>query len=111
MLGIRNRNKVKVYVDEKTGKEPFTEWLDSLKDGMTRSKILKRIERLYLGNYGDYKILGDGVYELRLFFGSGYRVYFGKSARTLIILLCGGNKSTQKRDIKKAKEYWRKYNE
>jgi putative addiction module killer protein len=111
MLGVTGRNKVKIYADEVTGKEPFTEWFYSLKNSTTRNRILKRLERLYLGNFGDYKALGEGIYEMRLFFGGGYRVYFGKSGKTLVILLCGGNKRTQKYDIKKAQEYWNKYNE
>lgn len=111
MLGIKSRNKVKVYRDEMTGKESFTEWLYSLKNSTTRNRVLKRLERLYLGNFGDYKVLGEGIYEMRLFFGGGYRVYFGKNGKTLVIFLCGGNKRTQKYDIKKAQEYWSKYHE
>ena len=72
---------------------------------------MSRLDRLKEGNFGDHKAVGEGVYELRFFFGSGYRVYFGKSGDKLILLLCGGNKSSQQRDIKKAKHYWNDYQE
>lgn len=101
---------LKVYATE-DGREPYTEWLESLKDYVTRSKIIRRIERLKQGNYGDCKSVGSGVRELRFFFGSGYRVYIGESANDLVILLCGGDKDSQDRDIEKAKEYWQAYQE
>jgi putative addiction module killer protein len=92
-------------------KEPYTEWLESIKDYVTRSPIIRRVERLEQGHYGGCKSVGEGVQELRLFFGSGYRVYFGESANDLVILLCGGDKDSQDRDIEKAKRYWRDYHE
>ncbi|KAB8333584.1 type II toxin-antitoxin system RelE/ParE family toxin [Scytonema tolypothrichoides VB-61278] len=101
---------LKVYATE-DGREPYTEWLENLKDYVTRSKIIRRIERLKQGNYGDCKSVGSGVRELRFFFGSGYRVYFGESANDLVILLCGGDKDSQDSDIEKAKEYWQAYQE
>lgn len=70
-------------------------------------RIRKRILRIEDGNLGDYKSLGDGVFELRFFFGAGYRVYFGIIGETVVLLLCGGDKSTQNKDIKKAKEIWK----
>lgn len=95
-----------------SGKEPFTEWMLSL-DVATRNRILARILRVQTGCFGDYKFLDEGIFELRLCFGSGYRIYFGKDdgAKTIIILLCGGNKDTQRKDIEKAKQYWRQHNE
>jgi len=78
MLGVKSRNKVKVYSDEVTGKEPFTEWLHSLKNSTTRNRVLKRLERLYLGNFGDYKALGEGIYEMRLFFGGDIEYILGR---------------------------------
>lgn len=101
---------VKLYAT-KNGMEPYTEWLRSLKDYVVRARIVRRIERLEQGNYGDCKPVGEGVYELRFFFGSGYRVYFGESGDDIVILLCGGDKSSQDRDIEKAKEYWQAYQE
>lgn len=93
-------------------KEPFTEWLFYL-DETTRNRVLARILRVQTGYFGDYKFLDEGIFELRLCFGGGYRIYFGKEETTkmIVILLCGGNKGTQKKDIKKAKQYWEQYNE
>jgi len=80
-----------------------------LRDSATRRRILQRILRLQSGNYGDCKSLKGGIYELRLMFGAGYRVYFGEDGDTIIVLLCGGDKSTQKKDIEKARVYWQEY--
>ena len=92
------------------GKEPFYEWINIL-DNSFKKRILLRLTRIESGNLGDYKNIGDGVLELKFTFGSGYRIYFGKDQDRIIILLCGGNKKTQSKDIIKAKEYWRIYNE
>ena len=100
--------QVIVYRTEK-GKEPYVDWLDSLRDPATQRRIIRRVLRVQDGNYGDYKPLKDGVFELRLDFGSGYRVYFGEDGNKIVILLCGGDKSSQKRDIKTAKQYWKEY--
>ena len=75
----------------------------------TRAKILTRIDRLKLGNFGDCKSLQEGICELRIHYGPGIRVYFGKTGKTVILLLCGGDKSSQTRDIAKAKEYFKEY--
>jgi len=91
-----------------TDKEPFTDWLNSLRDPTIRRRILKRLLRLEQGNYGDFKPVG-GVIELRCFFGAGYRVYFAEDGDSLIILLCGGDKSSQRRDIQQAQAYWQEY--
>jgi putative addiction module killer protein len=80
----------------------FVEWLDSLRDIRARARILVRIERLAVGNPGDVKPVAEGVSELRINYGPGYRVYFIKRGRELVILLAGGDKSTQERDIKTA---------
>lgn len=100
---------VLIFEDGK-GRQPFTKWLDAL-DVVTRGRIENRILRLYHGNYGDHKTLQDGVSELRLHFGSGYRVYFAEDGRTLVILLFGGDKGSQVSDIKKAIGYWKEYKE
>ena len=97
-----------VYSDE-NGTEPFSEWIDNLKDVMGRKRILARIERLAHGNQGDCEPVGEGISELRMFFGSGYRVYFAERNNVLVVLLCGGDKSTQTQDIKNAKIYWKEY--
>jgi putative addiction module killer protein len=110
-IQIATYKEVRYYKDEK-GKEPFVEWLNSLRDKVIKTRILRRIDRLRLGNYGDYKLVAEGVYELRLFFGNGYRIYFGEIGNTtVVLLLCGGNKKTQQKDIKRAEKYWRQYNE
>jgi len=80
-----------------------------LKDKQNIKRIQTRLLRLEQGNYGDYKSLKDGVLELRLMYGSGYRVYFGEDGDKLVVLLVGGDKSTQAQDIEKAKIYWKEY--
>lgn len=92
------------------GKCPFREWIVRKVDGATRGRIYTRIRRIEeFGNYGDCEQVGGGVYELRFDVGPGYRVYFGID-RHEIVLLGGGDKSTQASDIRKAKESWEDYN-
>ncbi|MEB3178336.1 MAG: type II toxin-antitoxin system RelE/ParE family toxin [Nostocaceae cyanobacterium] len=91
------------------GRTPFAEWLDSLRDIQAIDKIEKRLKRVQLGNIGNYRSVGEGVCELKIDYGPGYRVYFGQIGSVIILLLCGGDKSTQEKDILKAKEYWRDY--
>ena len=91
------------------GRSPFEEWLDVLRDTRAIDKIEKRLKRVASGNLGDYAGVGEGVYELRIDYGPGYRVYFGQIGSIIVLLLCGGDKSTQKQDILRAKEYWRDY--
>lgn len=83
--------------------DSFCDWLDTLKDRSARARINDRLKRLAYGNAGDSKSVGDGVQELRLHFGPGYRVYYMWRDGVLIILLNGGDKSSQSRDIAKAK--------
>jgi putative addiction module killer protein len=80
----------------------FVKWLDGLRDTQARSRVLVRIERLTTGNPGDVKPVGEGVSELRIDYGPGYRVYFVKQGQTMIVLLAGGDKSTQATDIRTA---------
>ena len=82
--------------------EVFAKWLDGLRDLRARARIQARVERLATGNPGDVKAAGEGVSELRIDYGPGYRVYFKRRGRTLIILLAGGDKSSQAKDIKAA---------
>jgi putative addiction module killer protein len=82
--------------------ENFAKWLDGLNEIRARARILVRIERLAAGNPGDVKPVGEGVSELRIDYGPGYRVYYKKQGRTVIILLAGGDKRTQSKDIKTA---------
>ena len=80
----------------------FATWLDTLRDIHARARVQARIERLAMGNPGDIRPVGEGVSELRINYGPGYRVYFKQSGQTLIILLAGGDKGTQSKDIKTA---------
>lgn len=90
------------------GFNPYLEWLKSL-HWESQVRILKRVARMKKGQFGDYKVISKGLYELRFFFGSGYRVYFGEHQGKLILILNGGDKSSQRKDINKAKEYWKTY--
>lgn len=92
-----------------SGKIPFEEWLDYLKDRKGRAIIRIRIDRLKRENPGKYRSLGDQLYELKIDFGPGYRVYYAENGNAIILLLCGGDKSSQKSDIQKAKQYWKDY--
>jgi putative addiction module killer protein len=83
--------------------DAFRNWMTGLRDSRTKARIAARIDRLALGNPGDVEPVGEGVSELRIHFGPGYRVYFARRGPVLIVLLCGGDKSTQARDIKAAK--------
>ncbi len=82
----------------------FTDWFNSLKDQTAKNKIRIRIDRIELGNLGDHHSIGDGVSELRITYGPGYRIYYVIRGREIIILLCGGDKSGQNKDIKRAKK-------
>jgi putative addiction module killer protein len=82
----------------------FTDWLSELRDDKAVARIEVRIRRLSLGNPGDAKSVGEGVNELRIDYGPGYRVYYKRHGDVIIILLCGGNKSTQHKDIERAKQ-------
>ena len=81
----------------------FRTWLRGLRDERAKARIVSRIDRLRLGNLGDVKPVGEGVSELRIFYGPGYRVYFIRRGDALVVLLCGGDKSTQDRDVEAAK--------
>ena len=81
----------------------FSTWLSSLRDVRVKAKILQRIDRARNGNLGDVSPVGDGVSEMRIFYGAGYRIYFVQRGSALILLLCGGDKSTQRTDIADAK--------
>ena len=100
-----------IIFQDRNGHEPFVEWIESIKNVNIVRRIYSRLDRLESGNLGDYKSVGEKVYELRLFFGKGYRIYFGKIERKIVVLLCGGDKDTQARDIKKAQNYWKKFKE
>ena len=102
------RKQLKIYTT-KDGKKPFIEWLESLEDKTIKHRTEERLDRVALGNLGDHKFISNGVYELRLAFAPGYRIYYANEGSAIILLLCGGNKSTQKKDIKKAITYLKDY--
>ena len=91
------------------GAEPFTQWLNALGDPKAKALVLVRIERLALGAFGDVKPLREGVLELRIDYGPGYRVYFAREGATGVLLLCGSDKRRQDKEIKRAIELWRDY--
>lgn len=98
------------YVTE-AGKDVFGNWLEALRDARAAAKIAVRINRLSAGNFGDCKSLGDGIWELRIDWGPGYRVYFAKIGKECVILLAGGDKRQQSAAIERAIEYWNDYQE
>jgi putative addiction module killer protein len=90
--------------------EEYASWIRSLRDDRAKAKIALRVDRLALGNPGDVKPVGSGLSEMRIDYGPGYRVYYGKHGDSIVLLLCGGTKNGQSRDIKKAKalfEIWK----
>ncbi|MBI2841606.1 MAG: type II toxin-antitoxin system RelE/ParE family toxin [Acidobacteria bacterium] len=97
------------YYNTEDGRQPFRDSLHSLRDREGRRKIWARIDRVSLGNLGYCASVGEGVMELKIEVGPGYRVYFGQVGKKLVILLCGGDKSTQKSDIRAAHKYWADY--
>ncbi len=99
------------YYRTSDGQRPFIKWLESIPNTNTQARIQARLERLEDGNFGDCQSVGDGVFELRIHFGAGYRIYFGQVGNTIVLLLCGGDKSSQTRDIERAKIYWQEYKE
>lgn len=90
------------------GKVPFRDWLATL-DRATRARVQARVVRFETGNLGDHKGVGEGVQEARVMFGAGYRIYFGRDGTSLVLLLAGGTKASQAKDIRRAQDYWRDY--
>lgn len=102
--------EVRHYIS-RTGKDLFDKWLSELADARAQAKIAARINRLAAGNYGDCKTLRQGLCELRIDWGPGYRVYYATMGKSLLLLLCGGDKRTQQRDIERAAAYLDDYKE
>jgi putative addiction module killer protein len=99
---------ISYYLTER-GVKPFKEWLDGVKNIVARQKVRIRLDRVRLGNLGKNRSVGQGVYELKIHYGPGYRVYYGLKQKTVVLLLLGGDKSSQKEDIAQAKAYWQDY--
>jgi putative addiction module killer protein len=100
--------KVEIY-ETVNGEAPFSDWLLRLKNVQAAARILLRLDRVKQGNLGDHKFIADGMLELRIDTGAGYRVYFGRVSDDRIIVLWAGDKSTQARDIEKALAFWMDY--
>ncbi len=95
---------VEIFRD-RFGNEPFVKWLSKIKDSEDKLRIRNLLRRIEIGNLGDYKIIANRLYEMRMFFSSGYRIYFTfKNNNKIVLLLIGGDKSTQNKDIEKAKK-------
>ena len=108
-MRLVGRRRVK-ELEFSDGSRPFTEWFSGLRDVTAKVKIRRALDRIEInGHFGDVEMLGDGVYEMRFHFGPGYRIYFGLKGRDLLLLVMGGDKSTQSKDIKKAKALWSLY--
>jgi putative addiction module killer protein len=108
-MAVRPKD-VQLYVTEE-GKSPVEDWLEGLRDRKARVAIDARIGRLRLGLVGQVREIGESVHEMKVDVGQGYRVYFGNVSNMVVLLLCGGDKRTQKADIKRAKEFWSDYQE
>ena len=98
--------EVREFIED--GKSPFADWFNSL-DAVTAARIDKYVRRLETGNFSSVKAVGEGAFELKMDFGPGYRVYFGREGRTIIVLLGGGSKRRQSADIAAAIERWKRY--
>jgi putative addiction module killer protein len=98
--------EIRHYLTE-ADKDIYLDWLTRVQDSIAKVAIIRRINRLELGNFGDHKPCSEGVWELRVDVGPGYRVYYAISGKEVVLLLCGGNKRTQTADIKQAVEYWK----
>ena len=95
-----------VRYQQTNGNEPFSDWLNGVRDKIAQARIRIRLRQVEAGNFGDCESVGEGVSELRMHVGAGYRVYFGRHGQTVVVLLCGGDKRTQTNDIKRAKLFW-----
>lgn len=98
------------FFERKDGTTPARDWLDRIEGQPAYDRIMARLDRLEEGNFGEHRPVGEGVSELVIHFGPGYRVYYGLDGADIVILLVVGSKATQQKDIGTAKEYWRQYN-
>jgi putative addiction module killer protein len=103
-----SEQQLRIYTT-KDGKRPFDTWFATVRDQKAQHRIDARLARVRLGNFGDSKSVGEGVLELRIDYGPGYRVYFGRDGSDVVILLLGGDKRSQLKDIETAQGYWADY--
>lgn len=97
------------YYQTSAGEQPFVDWLQGLSDRQARARIEARLARVAVGNLGDVEAVGEGVLELRIDWGPGYRVYFARVGKVIVLLLSGGDKRTQQKDIKRAKSHFQDF--
>ena len=98
--------QIEHYLSFGEHKDLYIDWLQRLRDSQAKVAVVRRVTRVELGNFGDHKFCRDGVWELRIDVGPGYRVYYALSGHRLVLLLCGGDKRTQDADITRAVGYW-----
>ena len=98
--------QIEHYLSFGEHKDLYIDWLQRLRDSQAKVAVVRRVTRIELGNFGDYKFCRDGVWELRVDVGPGYRVYYALSGHRVVLLLCGGDKRTQDADITRAVGYW-----
>jgi putative addiction module killer protein len=98
--------QIEHYLSAGEHKDLYIDWLQRLRDSQAKVAVVRRVTRIELGNFGDHKFCRDGVWELRIDVGPGYRVYYALSGHRVVLLLCGGDKRTQGEDIARAVGYW-----
>ena len=98
--------EIEHYLTPEDGRNLFIDWLQSLRDVTAKIAVVRRVTRIEQGNFGDHKFCRDGVSELRIDVGAGYRVYYAITGKLVVLLLCGGNKRTQRAEIDRACKYW-----
>ena len=101
-----NAYRIEHYLTTASGQDVYSAWLRRLRDSQAKVAVIRRVARMELGNFGDHRFCRDGVWELRIDVGPGYRVYYALSGHRLVLLLCGGDKRTQDADIVRAVDYW-----
>ena len=99
-------NTINEYTDAR-GRSPYAKWLSALRDARAKAKIILCVDRMELGLFGDSEPIGEGISELRIHYGPGYRIYYAREEQSIYLLLCAGTKSTQRKDIERAKAFWR----
>lgn len=110
-IEVKAKERSVDYFYAPNSKAPVKDWLHSIRDKLTQAILYKRIRQAALGNFGDHKSVGQGVSEMRIDYGPGYRIYYGIHQDEVILLLIGGSKKTQSSDIEKAKTYWNLWKE